>query len=168
MLTEKTKDGDLALTGMVDDTKWIEVEGCYVQVSRSDLRWIEGTVFGVCPDGLLSPVAARIVGYATSWQPTLSSSMVVEIMKELREEVVVDIYMSLGVMTTGRMELGYVQFMSHKGLCHALDRGAIVGDQIVAVEPSDREFIMEWNQCCPVEMSPEDRGARKTLYCQGY
>ena len=91
MLTEKTKDGDLALTGMVDDTKWIEVEGCYVQVSRSDLWWIEGTVFGVCPDGLLSPVAARIVGYATSWQPTLSSSLVVEIMKELSEEVVVDI-----------------------------------------------------------------------------
>ena len=62
-----------------------------MQVSRSDLRWTEGTVFGACPDGLLSPVAARIVGYATSWQPTLSSSMVVEIMKELSEEVVVDI-----------------------------------------------------------------------------
>ena len=53
--------------------------------------------------------------------------------------------------------------MSHKGLCHALDREAIVGDQIVAVEPSDREFIMEWKQCCPVEMSPEDRGTRRVL-----
>ena len=61
------------------------------------------------------------------------------------------------------MELGYVQFMSHKGLCPALDREAIVGDQIVVVEPSDREFIMEWKQCCPVEMPPEVRGTRKVL-----
>ena len=99
MLMERKRNGDLALTGMVDDTKWNEVEGCYAQVSRSDLKWMKGTIFGICPEGLLSPVAARIVGYATSWQPALSSSMVVEIMKELSEEVVVDIYISLGAET---------------------------------------------------------------------
>ena len=160
---ERKRNGDLALTGMVDATKWIEVEGCYIQVSRSDLKSMKGTIFGICPDGLMSPVAARIVGHATSWQPTLSSSMVVEIRKELSEEVVVDIYISIGDVTSGRMELGYVQFMSHKGLCHALDHEAVVGDQIITVEPCDREFVMEWKQCSPKEGSAEEEVVQKTL-----
>ena len=72
----------------------------------------------------------------------------------------VDIYVYLGAMRGGRMELGYVQFATHKGLRQALNTEAITCDLIVKVEPSDKEFLMGWNSSCPGEIPRDVRRMR--------
>ena len=126
-----------------DGAKWIEFHGQKVQISKSSLQLRRGATFGVCQDGLMSAVSARVSGYAEVEQPTLPQSMLVEIMRELSEDMVVLLHIPIGSISRAYETLGYVQFATHEGLCRALSREAIVGNQIIMVETSNMEFMLE-------------------------
>ena len=76
----------------------------------------------------------------------------VEIMEDLREDKVVAFHVPIGIMSRAYSERGYVQFATHAGLCRALHREAIIGDQVIVVEGSDREFMIERQMGVPQDV----------------
>ena len=126
-----------------DETRWIEFHGQELQISESSLQWRRGAIFGVCQDGLVSAVSARVSGYTELEQPILPRNMLIEIMRELSDDMVVLLHIPIGTISRAYETLGYVQFATHEGLRRALSREAVIDNQIIMVETSNMEFMLE-------------------------
>ena len=126
-----------------DEARWIEFHGQEVQISESSLQWRRGAIFGLCQDGLVSAVSARVSGYAEVEQPIVPRRMLIEVMKELSDDMVVLLHIRIGTISRAYETLGYVQFATHEGLCRALPREAAINNQIIVVDTTDMEFMLE-------------------------
>ena len=141
--------------GEFDETIWTNFNGQDVEISafnyRSNVKVQEegdGAVFGICPEGVVSSVAGRLSGYATSGRHSPSRIRLVEIMEKLSGDEVVALHVPVGISTKDHGQpayagLAYVQFATSAGLQRALNREVVIGGRAIVMDPCNKEFVLE-------------------------
>ena len=116
----------------------------YVRVQEEG----DGAIFGICPEGVVSAVAAWVSGYATQGKHSPSRIRLVELMEKISEDRVVAFHVPIGITSKEHKQpayagLGYVQFATHAGLRRALDREVTIGERAIVVDRCAKEFVVE-------------------------
>ena len=141
--------------GDFNGTVWTNFNGQDVEISafnyRGDVKVQEegdGAGFGICPEGVVSSLAGRLSGYATSGRHAPSRTRLVEIMEKLSGDEVVALHVPVGISTKDHGQpayagLAYVQFATSAGLQRALNREVVIGGRAIVVDPCNKEFVLE-------------------------